>query len=172
MMPIVLPVCYNSTMDVYEFLKKHNIAYEKYGHPAVFTAEEAKTLAAHVPGQQTKNLFLCDDKKRRFYLVTIMDEKRADLKHLREFLGEKSLRFAPPDKLLEYLGLTPGSVSILGLINDANHLVSFAIDEDLLKLDKIYVHPNINTATLAIDIEDFKKILSLTGHELKIYKTN
>jgi Ala-tRNA(Pro) deacylase len=159
-------------MDVYEFLKQNNISYEKYDHPAVFTAEEAKTLAAHVPGQQTKNLFLCDDKKKRFYLVTIMDEKRANLKHLGEFLGEKSLRFAPIDKLLEYLGITPGSVSILGLINDINHAVSFSIDEDLLKLDKIYVHPNINTATLAISIEDFKKILSITGHEIKIYKTS
>lgn len=164
-------VWYNFHMDVYEFLKQHNIAYEKYDHLAVFTADEAKTLAAHVPGQQTKNLFLCDDKKRRFYLVTIPDEKRADLKHLREFLGEKSLRFAPPDKLLELLGIAPGSVSPLGLINDINHVVSFAIDEDLLAQDKIYIHPNINTTTIAISLDDFKKILAITGHELKIYKT-
>lgn len=156
--------------DIYEFLKKHNIAYQQYDHPAVFTTDEAKALAAHVPGHQTKNLFLCDDKKRRFYLVTIRDDKRADLKHLREFLGEKSLRFAPADKLLEYLGLTPGSVSPLGLVNDANRQVSYAVDDDLLKQDKIFIHPNINTATLAIDIGDFKKILSLTGHEIKIYK--
>lgn len=158
-------------LNIYDFLKLHNITNQQYGHPAVFTADEAKILAAHVPGQQTKNLFLCDDKKRRFYLATIADGKRADLKHLREFLGEKSLRFAPPDKLLELLGLTPGSVSPLGLINDLNHQVTYAIDEDLLKLDKIYAHPNINTATLAISIEDFKKILSLTGHEIKLYQS-
>ena len=156
--------------NVYDFLKLHNIAYQKYDHPAVFTADEAKILAAHVPGRQTKNLFLCDDKKRRFYLVTICEDKRADLKHLREFLGEKSLRFAPAEKLLEYLGITPGSVSPLGLINDMNHQVTYAIDQDLLNQDKIYIHPNLNIATLAVSIEDFKKILTITGHELKIYK--
>ena len=158
-------------INIYDFLKKYGIAYQKYDHPAVFTTNEAKTLAAHVPGTQTKNLFLCDEKKRRFYLVSICDDKRADLKHLREFLGEKSLRFAPADKLLEILGLTPGSVSILGLINDINHLVTFTIDEDLLKQEKIYAHPNINTATLAVSINDLKKILQITGHEPKLYKS-
>ncbi len=158
--------------NIYEFLNNHHIPFQKYDHPAVFTADEAKTKAGHVPGQQTKNLFLCDDKKRRFYLVTIPDEKRADLKHLGEFLGEKSLRFAPAGNMFEVLGLTPGSVSPLGLINDSEHLVTYAIDEDLLSLDKIYVHPNINTATLAIGMEDFKKILEITGHNFKIYKSN
>lgn len=158
-------------IDVYDFLKQHNIAYTKFDHAAVFTAEETKTLAAHVPGQQTKNLFLCDDKKRRFYLVTIADEKRADLKHLRQFLGEKSLRFAPPEKLLELLGITPGSVSPLGLINDAGRQVKFYIDPDIIKLNTIYIHPNINTATLAIAMGDFKKILALTGHNINIYQS-
>ena len=157
--------------NVYDFLSQNNIAYEKFDHPAVFTTDEAKTLAAHVPGRQTKNLFLCDDKKRRFYLVTIYEDKRADLKHLREFLAEKSLRFAPEEKLLELLGITPGSVSPLGLINDTNHLVTFALDSEILQNDKIYVHPNINTATLAIGMEDFKKIIALTGHEIKTYTT-
>lgn len=155
--------------NVFAFLEQHGIAYKKYDHEAVFTAEEAKTKAAHVPGQQTKNLFLCDDKKRRFYLVTIPDEKRADLKHLRVFLGEKSLRFAPAEKLPELLGITPGSVSPLGLMNDASAQVKFFIDEDLLKLDTIYVHPNINTATLAIPMENFKRFVSITGHELGTY---
>ena len=157
--------------NVYDFLKQNGIAYQKYDHPAVFTADEAKTLAAHVPGQQTKNLFLCDDKKQRFYLLTIPDEARANLKQAATFFAEKSIRFAPADKMQELLGLTPGSVSPLGLINDTNHLVAYAIDEALLNLDTIYVHPNINTATLAINIDDFKKILAITGHEIKIYMT-
>lgn len=156
-------------LNVYEFLKKHNIPYTKYDHEAVFTAEEAKTKAAHVPGRQTKNLFLCDDKKRRFYLVTIPDEKRADLKHLGLFLNEKSLRFAPADKMNDLLGIAPGSVSPLGLINDANHMVKFYLDSELSQESKIYIHPNINTATIAILMENFKKILTLTGHPLNIY---
>ncbi len=157
--------------NVFEFLKLHNVAFEKFEHEPVFTVEDVKTKAAHVPGQQTKNLFLCDDKKQRFYLVTIMDEKRANLKHLSQFFGEKSLRFASPEKLLELLGLTPGSVSPLGLINDVNSKVAFAIDQDLLSQEKIYMHPNINTATLAISTEDFKKILQITNHEIKIYRS-
>ncbi len=155
--------------DIYEFLQNNGIPYVKYDHEAVFTAEEAKTKAAHVPGRQTKNLFLCDDKKRRFYLVTIPDEKRADLKHLGIFLNEKSLRFAPADKMMELLGITPGSVSPLGLINDANHLVKFYLDSELSQEPEIYIHPNINTATVAISMENFKKILRLTGHPLNIY---
>lgn len=157
--------------NVYEFLDQHQILFIKYDHEAVFSAEEAKAKAGHVPGQQTKNLFLCDDKKRNFYLVTIPDEKRADLKHLRTFLGEKSLRFAPADKMKELLRLEPGSVSPLGLINDINNQVKFYIDEELLKLELIYIHPNINTATLAIKMDDFKKIIKLCRHQLNTYQT-
>ena len=157
-------------IDILSFLKKNNIPFKKYDHEAVFTAEEAKTKASHVPGTQTKNLFLCDDKKRRFYLVTICEHKRANLKHLREFLNEKSLRFAPENFLLQHLGLTPGSVSPLGLINDLENIVTFYIDSDLLREQYIYVHPNINTATLEINNDDFKKFINLINHSLNIYQ--
>lgn len=157
-------------INILSFLAKNNIPFKQYDHEAVFTAEEAKTKASHVPGIQTKNLFLCDDKKRHFYLVTICEHKRANLKHLREFLNEKSLRFAPENFLMEYLGITPGSVSPLGLVNDNEGRVKFYIDPDLLNEEKIYIHPNINTATLEINIEDFKKIISLTNHSLNIYQ--
>ena len=70
----------------------------------------------------------------------------------------------------ELLGLEPGSVSPLGLINDVNNVVKFYINPDLLKLDLIYIHPNINTATLSISISDFKKIIELTGHEINLYQ--
>lgn len=156
--------------NVYEFLQKHNINFTKYDHEAVFSAEEAKTKASHVPGRQTKNLFLCDDKKRSFYLITIPDEQRADLKHLKTFLGQKSLRFAPADKMKELLGLEPGSVSPLGLINDTKNMVKFFINSELLKADLIYIHPNINTATLAIAVNDFRKIIDLAGHEINLYQ--
>ncbi len=157
--------------DIFQFLQSNQIAYKQYDHEAVFTAEEAKTKAAHVPGRQTKNLFLCDDKKQRFYLVTICEDKRADLKHLRAFLGEKNLRFGPAEKLMEYFKIAPGAVSPLGLANDVNNHVKFFIDSDLLKEEKIYIHPNVNTATLEIGIEDFKKFVALTNHEMKIYET-
>lgn len=156
--------------DVYLFLKEHNIACQKFEHEAVFTTQEAKSKAGHVPGQQTKNLFLCDDKKRRFYLITTLDEKRVDLKKLREFLGEKSLRFAPADKLLEILGITPGSVSPLGLINDANKIVKFYLDEELLRLEEIYIHPNINTATVCLKMDDFKTVMQISGHNINPIK--
>ncbi len=157
--------------DIYEFLNANNIAFTKYDHEAVFSAEEAKVKTGHVPGQQTKNLFLCDDKKRNFYLVTIPDGQRADLKHLKTFLGEKSLRFAPADKMKEFLGLEPGSVSPLGLINDANKLVKYYIDPGLLENEMVYVHPNINIATLAISVQDFKKAVEISGHSINLYQS-
>jgi len=153
--------------DVYEVLKTHNIPHEQYDHPAVFTTAEAEVLCKHIPSKQCKNLFLTNDKGTKHFLVTISHDKRADLKQLGQLLGQKGLRFASAERLHKYLGLTPGSVSPLGLINDTNHDVEFLIDSELLDQKKIYIHPNINTATLAITVEDFTRLLKALGYEIK-----
>ena len=154
--------------DIYQFLKEQNIIYDKYEHPAVFTTKEADLICKDIPGKQAKNLFLTNDKGSKHFLVTIAHNKRVDLKRLSEFLGQKSLRFASAERLLKYLGLTPGSVSPLGLINDSKKEVEFVLDTELASQDKIYIHPNINTATLGIKIKDFKNFLNNLDHTIKL----
>lgn len=99
-----------------------------------------------------------------------LGSKRLDLKSLAVFLNESKLSFASPEKMMEYLGITPGSVSAFGLINDVDKVVRVIVDEDLLKFDKQGYHPNINTATLIISTKDFKKFLNWTGNKV-IYKS-
>lgn len=155
--------------DPYSVLAEHGIPYEKYEHPAVFTCEEAEEKAGHVPGTPAKNLFLESGKTGFFYLVTLTYEKRANLKHLSEFLNEKKLHFGSPEKLLAVLGLSSGSVSPLGLINDSQKLVTFVLDKDFLTKDLINIHPNQNTASLAIKVPDFLRLMREIGYDPKVY---
>jgi Ala-tRNA(Pro) deacylase len=156
--------------DIYKTLKDFDIPYDEYRHQAVFTTAEADTICKDIPGKQAKNLFLTNDKGTKHFLVTIPHDKKAGLKDLARFLNQKSLRFASPERLHKYLGLTPGSVSPFGLINDANKEVEFIIDKELISEKKIFIHPNINTATLGVKTSDFKKFLTLLGYKLKIYE--
>lgn len=155
--------------DIYQLLEKLGITFDKYEHPAVFTNEESERVCTNVPGKNTKNLFLADDKNQRFYLLTVIHGKRADLKQFAKIIGEKKLHFANADYLKQLLNLTPGSVTPLGLMYDKVLKVKYFLDSDLLKEEKIYIHPNINTATVGIKIEDFKKFLAHTNHQLNIY---
>ncbi len=156
--------------NIYDVLKSLDIAYNRYEHPAVFTVEEADLVCGQIPGKQAKNLFLTNEKGTRHFLVTISHDKRADLGKLAATLGEKRLRFASSERLMKCLGLTPGSVSPLGLINDDANAVEFFISRDLAEQEKIYVHPNINTATLGIAMDDFRKFLAHLGHDMKIFE--
>lgn len=149
--------------NIYEVLKNLNIAYEKYDHPAVFTVEEAKR---HYRGDfgENKNLFLKSKKGDSFYLVVLESDKRLDLKKFASFFNENKLSFASPQSLFEFLNLTPGSVSPFGIINDASKSVKVIIDNGLLKYEKLGFHPNINTSTLIIKTNDFKKFLDQSGN--------
>jgi Ala-tRNA(Pro) deacylase len=153
--------------DIYIVLEELNIPYERYDHPAVFTVAEAEK-AANVPGKQCKNLFLTNDKGTKHFLATIPHDKRIDLKALGVLIGQKGLRFASPERLMKYLSLMPGSVSPLGLVNDANHDVEFLLDREQEQEEKIYIHPNINTTTLGIKMEDFKRLLNGLGHTIQV----
>lgn len=158
--------------DVYQSLDQMGITYSRHDHVAVFTTKESE---GHLKGkleENTKNLFLADEKDQRFFLLTIQHHKRADLKKFAQEIGERRLHFANDGYLFKLLGITPGSVSPLGLLNDKDGFVKFYMDEDLLKQEKIYVHPNINTATLEIPIEDFKKIMAFSGHDIRQIKVS
>ena len=150
------------------WLEKHNIGYVLHTHPAVFTVPEAKIHCGHIPGTHIKNLFLRNKKTDDFYLVTIPSEKRLDLKAFRKLIGAPKIRFGSPEALLEILGLTPGAVSPLGLVNDVNHRAIFLIEKELWDAEILCVHPNVNTETLEIQNEDFKRFIKATGTEIKL----
>jgi Ala-tRNA(Pro) deacylase len=157
-------------MDIYQFLADHNIKYERYDHPPVFTCEEANRLCPKMPADavKTKNLFLRDKKGQRHFLVTVDDKKAVDLKALKALLEVNKLGFASPDRLKKYLGLTPGAVTILGLVNDINQEVEVIIDEDVWTAMAMRCHPLVNTSTLIISQDDIRRFLKLTGHDVQV----
>lgn len=152
--------------DIYKILSDLDILFIRYDHPAVFTVKEAEDLGNTIPGGHIKNLFLRNRKGDKHYLVVIGVEKQVDLKKLGILLDEK-LSFASPERLMNFLGVTPGSVTILGLINDINKEVVVIIDTELSKYESLDCHPLINTATLVISQEGVAKFLEWRGNEVR-----
>src|SRR3989338_3335329 len=123
-------------MDSYlkSYLEKNKIEYKVYKHTAVFTVEQSKNIKAKIPGRHTKCLFLKDEKDR-FYLVALPAEKRLNIKYLKNKFKIKDLHFASPEGLKKELNLTPGSVSIFGMIYAKN--VYLIIDKELWQADEV-----------------------------------
>lgn len=150
---------------VYDTLEKLEIKYEKCEHPAVFTCEEANIYAGDLKGVHTKNLFLRNKKGNKHYLVVLEDKKSLNIKEFEAKIGEKNLSFASEERMIKYLGLTPGSVSLFGIINDDEKNVKVLIDDDIFKEEFINCHPNVNTKTLTITIDDMKRFLECSGND-------
>ena len=148
-------------MTIYEILRKYSIVYQEYTHQAVYTCEEADIHCAHIPGKASKNLFLRNEKGNNHYLVVMKRNKTANLKMLTKILHEKGLSFASEKRLQKFLGVTPGSVTPFGLINDLDKKVIVIIDKDLLSYTHLQYHPNKNTATLVISAKDLIKFINL-----------
>ena len=149
---------------VYAELQRLGIPYECYEHPPVFTAEEAERHWAPIDGVRCKNLFLRNKKGHRHYLVILEISKRADLRQIVKFVGDDRLSFGSPERLMDTLGLTPGSVTPFGLINDRDHAVRVLIDEDLRGAPRLIFHPNINTASIVVSWTDVEKFLQTRGN--------
>ncbi|GAB3255763.1 prolyl-tRNA synthetase associated domain-containing protein [Chitinimonas naiadis] len=147
-----------------DHLAAHRIDYLRVDHPAVFTCEEAARLVPPIPGAETKNLFLRDDKRRRYFLISLPADKSADLKQLAEVLGVKRLTLASSDDLLAHLGITPGSVSLLAAINDREQRVEVLLDTPLWHAERLLCHPLVNTITLSLTRDDLQRFLATTGH--------
>ena len=153
--------------ETYAFLRENGIAYECMEHEAVYNMEECAKLQLPHPEDEAKNLFVRDDKKRNYYLITVKGEKRVDLKEFRKQNGLRNLSFASADDLMEYMSLTPGSVSPLGLLNDPLHRVIFFLDAEF-EGNMIGVHPNDNTATLWLGADDLVRLIREHGNEVNI----
>jgi Ala-tRNA(Pro) deacylase len=156
-----------SEQRVYDVLAELGIPFERHEHPPVFTVEEANQHWAGIDAAHCKNLFLRNKKGTIHYLVILKHLKEVDLKRLVGRLGDDRLSFASPERLMAHLGLSPGSVSPFGLINDGTHQVRVVIDADLRTADRIAFHPNVNTATIVLAWTDFQRFLARCGNPVQ-----
>ena len=153
--------------EIYNYLKANNIWHEITEHAAVFNMEEMDSVELPYPDCDGKNLFVRDDKRRFYYLITVKGDKRVDLKEFRKTYGTKLLTFVKPDELMDILGLIPGAVTPFGLLNDEEKKVVFYIDAAFREgSGLIGIHPNDNTATVWLKIEDLVKIIQEHGNEV------
>ena len=150
---------------VYDFLDGLNISYQRIDHEAAMTMEACAAVDEVLQATICKNLLLCNRQCTAFYLLMIAGDKHFKTKDLSHQIGSARLSFAAPEYMEEYLDITPGSLSILGLMNDKEHHVELLIDEDVLKGEYIGCHPCINTSSLRLKTADLvEKIIPAMGH--------
>lgn len=154
--------------ETLELLDREGIAYELYEHVAVYTVAEA--TAAGIPHRElgAKNLFLRDDKHRAHYLVCLPDEKNVSLREIQERLGSRRLSFASAQDLRAMLGLIPGAVTPLGVLNDTERRVEVVLDQALVDVGRLTVHPCDNTATVLLATSDLIALLRERGHDVRV----
>lgn len=140
------------------------VPYERVDHPPAFTMEDLDRIDLPHPGTVAKNLFLRDSSGKHHFLVVVAGHRQVDLKALKTLIGSSRLSFASDERLEKYLGLTPGSVTALGILNDEAGEVRLIFDEALKQSPIIGVHPNINTAMLYLKLEDLVCFLTDRGH--------
>ncbi len=155
-------------MDIYRFLAESEIAYQRVDHPPVFTYAEAEDKVPPLPGIHTKNLFLRDGKGRRHFLVVVDGAMQVDLKALRKVLETDKLGMASPERLEKHLGVQPGAVTLLGVVNDPERAVEVVFDKAVWEAEAIQCHPLVNTATLVIRQADVERLLERTGHAWRV----
>ena len=151
---------------IYDFLNEKGIKYDKLEHKVVYTMEEMDAAGITQKGTVCKNMFMRDYKGKNHFLLTVPEEKHVDLRALAEFIGSSKLSFGSAERLDKYLGLTQGSVSPLGLLNNEDKSVVMIFDRDLVGNKEIGVHPNDNSATIWLDFADLKKIIEEHGNEI------
>lgn len=150
----------------YDFLDKLNIEYERIDHEAAMMMDVCAEIDEALGAMICKNLFLCNRQETTFYLLMIPGDKKFKTKDLSAQIGSSRLSFAKEMYMEEFLDITPGSVSVLGLMNDREHRVQLLVDRDVLKGDYIGCHPCINTSSLRIRQKDmWEKIIPALEHE-------
>ena len=155
--------------EVYALLNERGIEYEAIEHEAVYNMEEADALELPHREAGTKNLFIRDDKKRNYYVVSIPEHDRLDLKALREKLESRPLKFAQDYELMDLMGLIPGQVTPFGTLNDTEHKVKVLIS-DYFRGGLMDAHPNDNTATLILKADDVVELLKSFGVDISYIK--
>ena len=150
----------------YDLLDKLGVAYERVDHEAAMTMEVCQEIDKVLQATICKNLFLCNRQESKFYLLMIPDTKVFHTKDLSAQINSSRLSFAKPEYMEKFLDITPGSVSVLGLMNDTENHVQLLIDEDVLKSEFVGCHPCINTSSLRFRTSDLvEKVLPAVKHE-------
>lgn len=158
-----------SELEFLAFMDANNFVYQRITHPAVFTCAESELHRPDLPAVSTKNLFLCDKKGRRFFLAITACEKTVKLDELSSQLGVAHLRFGSEENLQRLLGVTRGSVTMMGLANDTGRDVELWIDDEIWGGEFFLSHPLVNTATLILSKSELKRFFELTGHTLHFF---
>ncbi len=155
----------------YDFLNSIGIEYSRVDHNAADDMETCIEIEKVLGAPICKNLFLCNRQQTQFYLLMMPGDKVFKTKELSSQIGSARLSFANAQQMEKYLDITPGSVSVLGLMNDSENAVQLIIDEDIKKDEYIGVHPCVNTSTLKIKTSDmFDKITDALGHNYMTVK--
>src|SRR5574344_875604 len=155
--------------EIYEFLKEKNIWYEITNHKAVYNMQELRDIELPYKESDGKNIFVRDDKKRNYYLITIKGDKKINLKEFKEKYNTRRLSFASETDLMSIMNLIPGAVTPFGLLNDKELKVQFFIDKEFMNDSHIIgVHPNENTATVWLKSEDLVDIIKEHGNQVNI----
>ena len=151
---------------VYDFLDGLGIEYMRVDHEAADNMEVCKAIDEVLEATICKNLFLCNRQQTAFYLLMMPGDKPFKTNEISSQINSARLSFAGPEHMEQYLDITPGAVSIMGLMNDKNNAVKLLVDEDVLKGEYVGCHPCVNTSSLRIKTEDlFGKILDAMGHD-------
>ena len=153
--------------EIYSYFENKNISYEVVEHKAVFNMKDLEDVELPYPECDAKNLFVRDDKKRNYYLITVKGDKRVDLKAFRRQNGLRALSFASEEELSNIMGLIPGAVTPLGILNDNENKVHFYLDKEFAG-KKIAVHPNDNTATIYMQADDLIRLIKEHGNEVEL----
>lgn len=151
---------------VYDTLDALGIPYMRTDHAPVDTMEDCYEIDSVLEATICKNLFLCNRQKTEFYLLMMPGPKNFKTKELSKQIGKARLSFAEPDKMLEYLDIMPGAVSVMGLMNDKGNHVRLLVDEDVLKGEYVGCHPCVSTSSLRMKTADvFETFLKAVGHD-------
>lgn len=155
----------------YDFLDELGVPYWRCDHAEAENMEAIEAVNKALDALICKNLFLCNRQHTQFYLLMIPGDKHFKTKELSGQLGCARLSFAEPEYMLEYLDITPGSVSVLGLMNDLENKVQLLVDEDVLKNEFVGCHPCINTSSLKLYTKDvFETVIKAMNHEMIVVK--
>lgn len=159
---------------VYDLLDSLGICYDRVDHEEANTMEACAAIdEVLAPAVICKNLFLCNAQKTKFYLLMIREDKKFKTKEISHQINSSRLSFAPPEYMEKYLDITPGSVSVMGLMNDKENEVTLLVDEDVLKAEYFGCHPCINTSSLRLKVSDvFETFLQAVGHEYQVVRLN
>ena len=151
---------------VYDFLDSLNIPYQRVDHEALMTIEACKDVDKILDAVICKNLFLCNRQETNFYLLLLPGDKKFKTKEVSSQLGVARLSFGNETYMEKYLDITPGSVSVLGLMNDKEHQVQLLVDEDVLNAEYVGCHPCVNTSSLRLKTSDiFNTFLKEVSHD-------